>query len=727
MSEDTITGQRDTGAGPLDPEVGPQARHHGRRPARRGQVLVIFVMSAFVFVGMCAVVLDVAWYWANTLRVQRAADAAALAGAVLLPGDVSNAVLRARAEAAKNGYTAGGGVVVTPCSDANLPLGCTGGGGNDRQLNVTVTAPVPTYFMRLFGINSINATRSSKGEYVLPVPMGSPENYYGVFGPLRRPEALVTATKAPNAWSNPGKAWTSNNQRATSSTNNQAGAWGFASDVTIFDPIPAGAQIRGIEVWVEARQSASSSNCRLDVSLSWDNGVSWTTGAGTGVKSIPLTSSEPAAPGAKVGGSTDTWGSAHVWSTADFASGQFQVRLTNIRGSGCSATAQVDAISVRPNYDLPDPLGNAINPRGFWGTIINQGAEKINGDAYLPKWDPRTSSLNDEYSPANHYNYAFEMPVGSSNGELWIFDPGFCATSGTGEYGTGDRYFSGTAATSAFYTLYDTKNTIYDLADDTVAADSGGLFRATTGQSDTVLKGPSGLTSCATGATSNPSDGRYWHNQWWRIATGLQGGKTYRLWTRSTDPANPNAMDNANGHNSFALWGTAAGGLPRIYGIGSMEMFTPLTAGQPATLYLAQIEAVHAGKTMEIRLWDPGDTNTLSARLEILEPTASGYLPAVFDYSAERDASGAVSCNSESGDDVTFVETNTGGSSVFNGCWVTIEIPLPDTYSAPTPPGEPGPGWWKIKYTMGSGTSNAFDLTTWEVRILGNPVHLKVP
>lgn len=696
------------------------------RERSRGQVLVIFVMSTFVFVGMLAVVVDVAWYWANTLRVQRAADAAALAGAVLLPADINNAVLRARAEAAKNGYTAGGGVVVTPCSDANVPAGCVGGSGNDRQMNVTVTAPVSTFFMRLFGINSINATRTAKGEYVLPVPMGSPENYYGVFGPLRRPEAKVTTTKGTNTWTNPGNAYTSDNVRTTSSTNNQVQDWGFASDATFFDVIPAGAIIKGIEVWVEGRISASASNCRVDVSLSWNNGTSATTGAGTGVKAVALTTTEPANPGVLVGGPADTWG--RTWARAEFASGQFRVRVTNFRGSGCTATAQLDSISVRASYDLTDPYANAINPRGFWGTLINQGAEKINGDAYLPKWDPRTTSQNAEYSPANHYNYAFEMPATASNGELWIFDPVFCATNGNGGYGTGDRYFGGsTAATSAFYTLYDTRNTPYDLADDTVVGDSAGLFRAATGYSDTTLRGPTGLTDCATGATSNTNDGRYWHNRWWRIATGLAGNTTYRLWTRSTDPSSATAMDNANGHNSFALWGSASGGTPRVYGIGSMQMFTPLNAGQPATLYLAQIEAVHAGKTMEIRLWDPGDTGNLSASLEILMPTATGYQAAAFNYTARRVASGGVNCDSQAGTGVVSVTTNTGGSSVFNGCWVTIQIPLPDSYSAPTPPGEPGPGWWKVRYTMGSGSANAFDLTTWEVRILGNPVHLKVP
>jgi hypothetical protein len=150
------------------------------RSRERGQVIVIFAGGIVLLLLLMAVVVDVSWYWANTLRVQRAADAAALAGAVYLPGDINTAVVRARAEATKNGYTAGGGVTVTPCSDANAPSGCVGGSGNDRQLNVRVSAPVGTFFMRVIGISAIQATRTSKAEFVLPVPMGSPLSYYGV-------------------------------------------------------------------------------------------------------------------------------------------------------------------------------------------------------------------------------------------------------------------------------------------------------------------------------------------------------------------------------------------------------------------------------------------------------------------------------------------------------------------------------------------------------------------
>ena len=62
------------------------ARRGRSRIATAGQMLVLFVMSIFVLTGITAIVVDISWYWANTLRVQRAADAAALAGVVWLPG-----------------------------------------------------------------------------------------------------------------------------------------------------------------------------------------------------------------------------------------------------------------------------------------------------------------------------------------------------------------------------------------------------------------------------------------------------------------------------------------------------------------------------------------------------------------------------------------------------------------------------------------------------------------
>ena len=80
-----------------------------------------------------------------------------------------------------------------------------------------------------------------------------------------------------------------------------------------------------------------------------------------------------------------------------------------------------------------------------------------------------------------------------------------------------------------------------------------------------------------------------------------------------------------------------------------------------------------------------------------------------------------------SGSGDPYIVTNTGGSSQFNGCWLTIVVVIPGNYDgvAPTAGDQ---NWWKIQYTMGgASTDNAFDLTTWQVTIRGNPVHLVVP
>ena len=161
-----------------------RAPRAGRRRigSSRGQVLVIFAGGLIALLSLCAVVIDVSWYWANTLRVQRAADAAALAGVVSLPGNVAGAQSLAVQAAGANGYALTNACVAGTTRPSALPGICAQpDAANNRQLDVTLSAPVSTFFMRLVGINSVTATRTAKAKYELPVPMGSPLNYYGVY------------------------------------------------------------------------------------------------------------------------------------------------------------------------------------------------------------------------------------------------------------------------------------------------------------------------------------------------------------------------------------------------------------------------------------------------------------------------------------------------------------------------------------------------------------------
>ena len=173
--------------GPLDRTLhrlaGLRARvaHARGRVRARGQMLVLFVLSIFVLTGITAIVVDVSWYWANTLRVQRAADAAALAGVVWLPGAPGSAFNTARATATQNGYTDGvAGVNIATQQDP----------ANNRRLWVTVTAPVNTFFMKVFGIQQLTAIAPVEGGVRPAGPDGQPRELLRQLRADPRPDLL---------------------------------------------------------------------------------------------------------------------------------------------------------------------------------------------------------------------------------------------------------------------------------------------------------------------------------------------------------------------------------------------------------------------------------------------------------------------------------------------------------------------------------------------------------
>ncbi len=84
------------------------------RRDERGQAIVLMVLSLLVIMGMAALVLDVGNWYHTKRRLQGTADAAALAGAQLLPNDSSGAQSQALTYANKNGGdVAGANIIVT--------------------------------------------------------------------------------------------------------------------------------------------------------------------------------------------------------------------------------------------------------------------------------------------------------------------------------------------------------------------------------------------------------------------------------------------------------------------------------------------------------------------------------------------------------------------------------------------------------------------------------------
>ena len=201
-----------------------------------------------------------------------------------------------------------------------------------------------TFFAKVFCFNgSACVTKADVGvtgaaTYVLPVPMGSPQNYYGV-GQLVD-AVTTTATNAvagetpyhpagasvSGSWSSAGNVFTNNNSYATESTHNDAHIWrdfGLQSDIpdanTTIDAIEVGLT----DVFINS--TSGSSACEVRVALSWDGGTSWSSTVGSGA----LTTSTSADKNLGWNGSVTTapWGT-HTWTRDNLSNTNFRVRLT---------------------------------------------------------------------------------------------------------------------------------------------------------------------------------------------------------------------------------------------------------------------------------------------------------------------------------------------------------------------------------------------------------------
>ena len=377
---------------------------------------------------------------------------------------------------------------------------------------------------------------------------------------------------------------------------------------------------------------------------------------------------------------------------------------------------------VSGRLPVNDPVsGTPLGSQGFWGAIFTSGGIRENGDRYAPaflgnnvpghaKGDP-----NPDHDPGG-YDYTVEVGAG---GQVRLFDPIFCATGENthgGWYGAGDHWTEHApslviAPVGVTYRLYDTHGTLATTEDDGEPVAPALTFEPGT-KTLGDLSGAFGTPQNASDPNAEDCSGHPAHNAWVTLASGLAPG-AYRL-NVNTSLSTPNL--NVGAENLFSIWASSSDGNARVYGTGRMAAYTNLDAGNQ-TFYFAQIEKVHAGKSLEIQLFDPGESDG-NASLRFLSPDGNAHSYATFDWVAD---------DGRSGSGVTSLATSIAGASQFNNHLVTITIDLPKTYGASglNPPGDitEEDGWWLIEYNITAGN----DTTTWELSIRGNPVHLIIP
>jgi hypothetical protein len=303
-----------------------------------------------------------------------------------------------------------------------------------------------------------------------------------------------------------------------------------------------------------------------------------------------------------------------------------------------------------------------------------------------------SGAANTEYR-ADGYLYVVDVPEAGVGRTLTVevydstWDPGTVTDF------AGDRWLgSGTQRQPALqYELYDTDGTSLDPSDNMSMVDAG---KCTTGP------GRFRYTNSDTSAD----------NDWKTLCqfSVTQAGQ-YPLRVKSS--AIPGTTDQGNGSNGYSLVATlsGSGAQPQLYAYGDMSIQTALTG--TASLFLAEVEQDHAGKTFRIELFDPGDGTSGDYFLSIITPAGTTATCKYTNASGVMGSSGTCRIQTRNS---TVTPAN-----VYNDKWLTIEITLATGYTcnSTTATG----CWWKMQYELSGAPT---DRTTWRANVLGDPVQL---
>lgn len=140
------------------------------RTRLKGEAGYVMVMSALLLLPLLAFAgfaVDIGSWYTHANRMQRAADAAALAAVIWMPND-ERAEQVALETARANGFDdAASDITVTV-----TPVG-------DRRLRVRIHDASVDMFLSSIFLDSVDIERESLAEYVQAIPMGSPDNTLG--------------------------------------------------------------------------------------------------------------------------------------------------------------------------------------------------------------------------------------------------------------------------------------------------------------------------------------------------------------------------------------------------------------------------------------------------------------------------------------------------------------------------------------------------------------------
>jgi hypothetical protein len=322
--------------------------------------------------------------------------------------------------------------------------------------------------------------------------------------------------------------------------------------------------------------------------------------------------------------------------------------------------------------------------QNFWSAINGRETDKYNGDPYAVNCGYNCIGGNPDYDP--YYYFAVDVPAGATWVDVFLYDGGFYERSNLNDE-TGD-------SSNIVNTASGGTNMTFDLYKPDI--------------SPLVPEDNANHVNCSLGANSlsisSGSNPYTYKNKWarmCRITNVTEGIYVLRV---------GNGGNSIGGTNQYSLLvnsdniGTE---VPRVYSLNEMSIFTNDGGTGNAIVYIAEVSPIHANKTLELTFFDPGETAG-TGNMTVLPP------PGVSGVNCTWTATNDVSPYNPTSGTGCSIPTSSYGDSKYNGEWITMEIGIPADYTCSSD------CFWRMNLAL----QTAHDRTTWEARVIGNPVAL---
>jgi len=759
-----------------------------RDDARRGQMVVVFALSIAVFVGALALGVDLSYVRTEAENAQRAANAAALAGVIFMPNYQSQATYRAQEEATKNGFTDGQNstsITVSPVPPYSY------------RLRVTISELVPIFFGHLFGLGNVRISRSATAEYLPPLQMGSPDyvlgfprfpsylTYDGILDKTRSPQNFYLSQNGPYTYKEQGDPF----DPFFESISGQ----GYGSGISGSNPCTSSAT---------PPDATAAQDCPDKTSLVLNKnaeggknfaGYKYVISLPTGVSTVVVKLFDPF-------NSTNYNYLAYCWDRG-FKGATSPVEgyiawyknTYGAAGSGdsyCSSTHT--AATKQALFDIT-PTDTSTSHRCLLGEQNGGCRNEQTDEALLTNFlssgitslpdtklqfsltGPTQSLLDPTLSTKDGVILPSDLPPASRNcpTENCVVAKPFAAGDdpATGSCNTTACPASSVAFKFVNYAILHgstTSPTYYELTVKSVVNSDN-----TYGEGNNAY----GIAVCGAGDQTytnpyNPGDGPLWASGNYvtsdPLSTDPTTFDTYHGW-------NPAACASPNPSSCPTNPRLAAPGqCVQIYAQGHMPLYNYIGAGS-SIIPLGYIPPDYAGRTIDVKLFDPGDVGQSSATasatfgnlaptdssagtrddgtagsalintMEILTPAGDlqdiapnhvdGHLNSTqqtslgYDVTAAPDY-GPSNYKTDSGvytHELASQPLSVGnGTRTYNGSLVTEKITIPNSYPQMVS-GGPNPAfgaYWKVLYRLGGDST---DVTVWSLSVDGSAVHLVNP